>query len=130
MYYAFTDWDGLDPDFAFVGLDNFTAMFRDPDAMQAIWHTLLIAVAITVIQNGLGLLLALGVNTHHQVPQRAAGVPVRPGGDHPDRDRLPVAQPARPGRRGQQPAGRGRSGLLAAGLAGRSASWRSGRSSA
>jgi raffinose/stachyose/melibiose transport system permease protein len=63
VYYAFTDWDGLDPDLAFIGLDNFRAMADDPDALQAIWHTLLIAVAITVIQNGIGLLLALGVNT-------------------------------------------------------------------
>ncbi|MEV8349283.1 carbohydrate ABC transporter permease [Streptomyces niveus] len=63
VYYALTDWDGLDPDFSFVGLDNFGAMFRDPDAVQAIWHTLLIAVAVTVIQNGFGLLLALGVNS-------------------------------------------------------------------
>jgi raffinose/stachyose/melibiose transport system permease protein len=63
VYYAFTDWDGLDPDFALIGLDNFATMLGDPDAMQAIWHTLLIAVAITVIQNGFGLLLALGVNS-------------------------------------------------------------------
>ncbi|MEV8341731.1 carbohydrate ABC transporter permease [Streptomyces niveus] len=63
VYYALTDWDGLDPDFSFVGLDNFGAMFSDPDAVQAIWHTLLIAVAVTVIQNGFGLLLALGVNS-------------------------------------------------------------------
>ena len=63
VYYAFTDWDGLDPSFSFVGLDNFFEMFRDPDAKQAIWHTLLIAVSITVIQNGFGLALALGVNT-------------------------------------------------------------------
>ncbi|NGO44316.1 sugar ABC transporter permease [Streptomyces sp. YC419] len=63
VHYAFTDWDGLDPSFSFVGLDNFSAMLDDPDATAAIWHTLLIAVAITVIQNGLGLLLALGVNT-------------------------------------------------------------------
>jgi raffinose/stachyose/melibiose transport system permease protein len=63
VYYAFTDWDGLDPNYSFIGLDNFAAVFRDPDAVQAIWHTLLIAVAITIIQNGLGLLLALGVNS-------------------------------------------------------------------
>ena len=63
VYYAFTDWDGLDPHFAFVGLDNFADMFRDADAVQAIWHTLLIAVSITVVQNGIGLLLALGVNS-------------------------------------------------------------------
>ncbi|WP_405741972.1 sugar ABC transporter permease [Streptomyces sp. NBC_00028] len=63
LYYAFTDWDGLDPDFSFVGLDNFAEMTRDADAVQAIWHTLLIAVAITIVQNAVGLLLALGVNS-------------------------------------------------------------------
>ncbi|WP_246608104.1 carbohydrate ABC transporter permease [Paractinoplanes toevensis] len=63
VYYAFTDWDGLDPELAFVGLRNFTDMLNDGDALQAVWHTLLIAVAITVIQNGIGLLLALGVNS-------------------------------------------------------------------
>src|SRR5918997_4732085 len=63
VYYAFTDWDGLSPDFSWVGLGNFTDMVDDAVARQAIWHTLLIAVAITVIQNGVGLLLALGVNT-------------------------------------------------------------------
>lgn len=63
LYYAFTDWDGLDPDFAMIGLGNFTKMMDDPNAAQAIWHTLLIAVSITIIQNGFGLLLALGVNS-------------------------------------------------------------------
>jgi raffinose/stachyose/melibiose transport system permease protein len=63
VYYAFTDWDGLDPDFSFVGLDNFADMLRDADARQAVWHTLLIAVSITVIQNAVGLILALGVNS-------------------------------------------------------------------
>ncbi|WP_406213613.1 carbohydrate ABC transporter permease [Streptomyces canus] len=63
VYYAFTDWDGLDPHFTFVGLDNFADMFRDADAVQAVWHTLLIAASITVVQNAVGLLLALGVNS-------------------------------------------------------------------
>ncbi|MFM9587979.1 carbohydrate ABC transporter permease [Streptomyces scabiei] len=63
VYYAFTDWDGLSPDFSFVGLDNFTEMLRDEDATRAIGHTLLIAVSITIAQNAVGLLLALGVNS-------------------------------------------------------------------
>jgi raffinose/stachyose/melibiose transport system permease protein len=63
VYYAFTDWDGLDPEFSFIGLANFIEMPDDPAAKQAIWHTILIAVAITIIQNGVGLLLALGVNS-------------------------------------------------------------------
>ena len=63
VYYAFTDWDGLDPHFVLVGMHNFAEMLGDPVALQAVWHTLLIAVSITIIQNGLGLLLALGVNS-------------------------------------------------------------------
>lgn len=63
VYYAFTDWNGLDPRFTFIGLGNFRQLGHDSQATEAIWHTLLIAVAITVIQNGFGLLLALGVNT-------------------------------------------------------------------
>ncbi|MEV0173155.1 sugar ABC transporter permease [Streptomyces sp. NPDC050803] len=63
VYYAFTDWDGLDPHFSFVGLGNFADMLRDADAKQAVWHTLLIAVSVTVVQNAVGLVLALGVNT-------------------------------------------------------------------
>jgi raffinose/stachyose/melibiose transport system permease protein len=63
VYYAFTDWDGLSPDLSFVGVQNFTAMLDDPVARQALWRTVLVAVAITVIQNGAGLLLALGVNS-------------------------------------------------------------------
>jgi raffinose/stachyose/melibiose transport system permease protein len=63
VYYAFTDWDGLDPSFSLVGLHNFAAMLADADAARAVGHTLLIAGSITIIQNGLGLLLALGVNS-------------------------------------------------------------------
>ncbi|MGX7671459.1 carbohydrate ABC transporter permease [Plantactinospora sp. DSM 117369] len=63
VYYAFTDWDGLSPDFSWVRFGNFTDMIDDPNARQAVWHTLVLAVAITIIQNGFGLLLALGVNT-------------------------------------------------------------------
>ncbi|MEV7394660.1 sugar ABC transporter permease [Streptomyces sp. NPDC091215] len=63
VYYAFTDWDGLAPHFSFVGLGNFAGMLGDDDAVRAVRHTLLIAVSITVVQNGVGLLLALGVNT-------------------------------------------------------------------
>jgi raffinose/stachyose/melibiose transport system permease protein len=63
VYYAFTDWDGLSQDFSFVGLGNFVEMVGDPAARQAVWQTLVIAVAVTVVQNGIGLLLALGVNS-------------------------------------------------------------------
>jgi raffinose/stachyose/melibiose transport system permease protein len=62
--YAFTDWDGLSQRQDFVGIAQFGRLLDDPAATGAIVHTLLIAVGITVIQNLVGLLLALGVHTH------------------------------------------------------------------
>lgn len=61
--FAFTNWDGLSADRDFVGLAQFRRIFADPGAYGAIINTLLIAAGIVIIQNLIGLLLALGVNT-------------------------------------------------------------------
>ncbi|MCG5212291.1 carbohydrate ABC transporter permease [Streptosporangium sp. KLBMP 9127] len=61
VVYAFTDWSGIG-DMSFVGLANFQAMLGDEQALGSIVNTLLITVAIVVVQNGVGLLLALGVH--------------------------------------------------------------------
>ncbi|MEA9986457.1 sugar ABC transporter permease [Subtercola vilae] len=61
--FALTDWNGLNPVKNFIGFDNFVKLFNDQKALTSVWHTLVIAVTITVVQNLVGLLLALGVNT-------------------------------------------------------------------
>ncbi len=61
--FAFTDWDGVSPTKNWVGFDQFTKMFNDPYAVTAIKNTLLIAAVVTIVQNVLGLLIALGVNS-------------------------------------------------------------------
>lgn len=60
--YAFTNWSGAGPA-KFVGLDQFAKIFADPAAVGALWHTLFIAIANMVLQNVIGLLLALGVHS-------------------------------------------------------------------
>lgn len=60
--YAFTDWDGLTQNASFVGLANFRELLADPDALHALRNTLLLAITITLVQNSVGLLLALAVN--------------------------------------------------------------------
>ena len=60
---AFTDWDGLSTDRNFVGLEQFQQVFGDDKARAAVGRTLLIALTITIVQNLVGLLLALGVNS-------------------------------------------------------------------
>lgn len=61
--YSFTDWNGLSSDSEFVGLDNFAYFFGDQDAINAVGHTFFIAIANMIIQNLIGLLLALGVHS-------------------------------------------------------------------
>ena len=67
---AFTDWNGIDPGRNFVGLDNFRALFHDPILRKAIWNTAIIAIVVTVFQNGIGLLLALAL--HRGIKSRSA----------------------------------------------------------
>lgn len=61
--YAFTDWDGITPNPQWVGLDQFARIWSDPAGATAIANTAIIAVAVTVIQNFVGLLIALGLNS-------------------------------------------------------------------
>jgi raffinose/stachyose/melibiose transport system permease protein len=63
VLYAFTNWTGLNKNKTFVGLDNFNTLLHDGRALGALRNTLLLTVAIVVVQNGVGLLLALGVHT-------------------------------------------------------------------
>lgn len=61
--YALTNWDGLSRDYDFVGFENFVRIFTTSNSLRALWMTLLFAAVITILQNGIGLLLALGVNS-------------------------------------------------------------------
>ncbi|BDZ65288.1 carbohydrate ABC transporter permease [Agromyces mangrovi Wang et al. 2018] len=61
--FAFTDWDGVSPNPSWVGLDQFARILTDPNAVVAVRNTLLIAFAVTIIQNAIGLLIALAVNS-------------------------------------------------------------------
>jgi raffinose/stachyose/melibiose transport system permease protein len=62
MLFAFTDWSGIG-DRSFTGLANFRELLKDEAARGSLRNTLLLTVAVVVVQNGIGLLLALGVHT-------------------------------------------------------------------
>ncbi|MGI5330263.1 carbohydrate ABC transporter permease [Actinomadura nitritigenes] len=62
VVYAFTDWNGIG-DRSFNGIDNFRRLLQDDATRGSLVNTLLLTVAIVVVQNGIGLLLALGVHT-------------------------------------------------------------------
>lgn len=60
---AFQRWNGIAPDRQFVGFDNLVGVFQDPDTYGAVVRTVVIAVALLVTRNVLGLALALALNT-------------------------------------------------------------------
>jgi raffinose/stachyose/melibiose transport system permease protein len=60
--YAFTDWTGIGAAH-WVGLENFKSLFTDDQSFGALVNTLKLTVVVVIVQNGIGLLLALGVHT-------------------------------------------------------------------
>jgi raffinose/stachyose/melibiose transport system permease protein len=62
--FAFTDWNGLTQEKSFVGLENFRQFLNDAQAIASVKNTLLIAFVVTLLQNGIGLLLALALNAN------------------------------------------------------------------
>lgn len=48
----------------FIGLENYLRVFQDPASVRPLVNTLIYAAAITLVQNLIGLLLALALNTH------------------------------------------------------------------
>ncbi len=68
IWYSFQRWDGLGAGGTFDGFANYVAIFTDPASSVWIRNTLVIAALVTVLQIGIGLLLALGV--HRRIKSR------------------------------------------------------------
>lgn len=68
--YSVTDWNGFNPDYAYVGLANFTRVLTDPLFAGAIGHTLIWTIAAVLLPTLLGFGLALLLGS----PLRGAGL--------------------------------------------------------
>jgi ABC-type sugar transport system permease subunit len=62
FYISLTKWDGLNPELKFIGLDNFIKLWTDQHFWLAFKNTFKYAFWVTIIQNGLGLILALAAS--------------------------------------------------------------------
>lgn len=63
FYYALTDWNGIDPNYQFVGMDNFLNLINDSRFRAAFQNTFFYALGLTLGQSIVGLILALLVQT-------------------------------------------------------------------
>lgn len=63
FYYSLTDWNIHARVTSFVGLENFRELFSDVKLLAALRNTIVFAVSVTVLRNGIGLILALMLNS-------------------------------------------------------------------
>ncbi len=59
---SFTNWDGFNPSYSWVGFDNYVRMLEDKNIGTVIRNTLIYGVGSTFFQNLIGLLYALLLN--------------------------------------------------------------------
>jgi multiple sugar transport system permease protein/raffinose/stachyose/melibiose transport system permease protein len=63
FYYSVTNWNGFNANYKFVGLDNFARILSDPLFLNAIVNTAIWMAAAIVVPSGLGLALALLIDS-------------------------------------------------------------------
>lgn len=59
---SFLHWQLLSNEISWAGLDNFRVFFTEPDNFRSLINTGIMGITILVLNMGLGLLLALGLN--------------------------------------------------------------------
>jgi N-acetylglucosamine transport system permease protein len=80
MYYSFTDWTGLSPDFKMVGFANYRRMLNDDTFWSSLQHSLTFALLLPVVVLGLALFFAFMLNVGGRRRKGAAIAGVRGSG--------------------------------------------------
>lgn len=62
FYYSFTNFNGINYNYDFVGLKNFLTLFKEGTLINATKNTLIYTVLMVVLSNLLGLALAMALN--------------------------------------------------------------------
>jgi N-acetylglucosamine transport system permease protein len=63
FFVAMTDWNGLSPDYKFVGLDNFSKILADDKFVDAVLHHVVLLVALPIITIAIALFFAFMLNS-------------------------------------------------------------------
>ncbi|MFE2559627.1 sugar ABC transporter permease [Streptomyces sp. NBC_00090] len=77
IYYSFTDWTGLSPEFGMVGFDNYSRMLDDDIFWKSLQHSLTFAVVLPLVTVGLALFFAFMLNVGGRRRRGAAIAGVR-----------------------------------------------------
>ncbi len=71
IWVSTTNWNGYLPNYKNVGLANYVKLLGDPNVWTAFWNTIVYGLGSTLLQNVLGLVFALLLNT--RFPGRTVG---------------------------------------------------------
>ncbi|MGW7368470.1 carbohydrate ABC transporter permease [Streptomyces sp. NPDC054841] len=76
IYYSFTDWTGLSPDFKMVGFDNYARLLDDDIFWKSLQHSLLFALLLPLVTIGLALFFSFMINAggRHRKGAAVSGV--------------------------------------------------------
>ncbi|GAA2246666.1 sugar ABC transporter permease [Streptomyces ruber] len=80
IYYSFTDWTGLSPDFAMVGFANYSRMLGDDVFWKSLQHSVIFALLLPLVTLGLALFFAFMLNVGGRRRKGAAITGVRGSG--------------------------------------------------
>ncbi|MCG8965003.1 sugar ABC transporter permease [Streptomyces flaveolus] len=62
IYYSFTDWTGLSPEFKMVGFDNYSRMLDDDIFWKSLQHSVMFALLVPLVTLGLALFFSFMIN--------------------------------------------------------------------
>lgn len=62
FFYSLTNWNGIDPNYEFVGLANYVKIFTDINVLKTFGTTFKYTIAVTIFCNIFALLLAMALN--------------------------------------------------------------------
>ncbi|WP_370421921.1 carbohydrate ABC transporter permease [Streptomyces sp. QH1-20] len=77
IYYSFTDWTGLSPDFEMVGFQNYQRLWEDEVFWKSVGHNVLLLLVLPLVTLGLGLFFAFMLNVGGRRRKNAAIAGVR-----------------------------------------------------
>ncbi|MFF7338031.1 carbohydrate ABC transporter permease [Streptomyces sp. NPDC008163] len=80
IYYSFTDWTGLSPDFKMVGFGNYSRMLKDEIFWKSLQHSVILVLVLPLVTLGLALFFAFMLNVGGRRRKNAAVSGVRGSG--------------------------------------------------
>ncbi|MBN1776816.1 MAG: sugar ABC transporter permease [Clostridiales bacterium] len=67
IYYAMTDWNGINREFGFVGFSNFIEVFSDRNFWRSVAFTFRYVAVVTLVANAAALLLAVAIESRRRM---------------------------------------------------------------